>query len=88
MVAGTAGFTLFAMQTPIDALLNTAMLLGGMGSVGEIRSTGGKLFAAVFALYAGLVFLGSGAILLAPVLYPLLHRLHILERVRSVRNGE
>lgn len=31
---------------------------GGMGPVGEIRSTPGKLFAALFALYAGLAFLG------------------------------
>jgi hypothetical protein len=88
LVGGTAGFYLFAMQAPIDAFLNAAMLLGGMGPVGEIRSDGGKLFAAVFALYAGLVFLGSGAILLAPVLHRMLHRLHVQERGRAVRNGE
>jgi hypothetical protein len=88
MLAGTAGFIGFAHQEPIDALLNTAMLLGGMGPVGEIRTTGGKLFAAAYALYAGLVFLGTGAILFAPMLHRMLHRLHLQDRAGSPRNGE
>lgn len=88
MLAGTAGFIAFAHQEPIDALLNTAMLLGGMGPVGEIRSTGGKLFAAAYALYAGLVFLGTGAILFAPMLHRMLHRLHLQDRASSQRLGE
>src|SRR5712671_6743043 len=66
MLIGTWGFWAWAGQAPIDALLNTAMLLGGMGPIGEIRSTGGKLFAAAFALYAGLVFIGGAALLAAP----------------------
>ena len=83
VAVGTAGFHFFAMQPPIDALLNAAMLLGGMGPVGEIQSTGGKLFAAAFALYAGLVFLGSGAILIAPVLHRFLHNFQAEERSRD-----
>src|SRR5260221_9414222 len=39
------------------AFLNTAMLLGGMGPVDPLRTNGGKVFAGVFALYAGMVFL-------------------------------
>jgi hypothetical protein len=77
LIAGTAGFWWFAHQAPIDALLNAAMLLGGMGPVGTIESTPGKLFAAVFALYAGLVFLAAGAIILAPALHRVLHRFHL-----------
>lgn len=74
---GMLGFWYFAGQPPIDALLNSAMLLGGMGPVGDIRSTAGKLFATVFALYAGLAFLGVAAILFAPIFHRLLHRFHI-----------
>jgi hypothetical protein len=33
------------------------MLMGGMGPVDAPRSDGGKAFAGLFALYAGLVFL-------------------------------
>jgi hypothetical protein len=83
MLMGTAGFHLLAGQPWIDALLNAAMLLGGMGPVGEIRFTGGKLFAAVFALYAGLVFLAAAAIVFAPLLHRLVHRFHIEERLRG-----
>jgi hypothetical protein len=36
---GTVGFHLLAGQAVIDALLNSAMLLGGMGPVGKIQST-------------------------------------------------
>src|SRR5438876_10664010 len=40
-----------------DAFLNTAMLLGGMGPVDPLHSNGGKVFAGIFALYAGMVVL-------------------------------
>src|SRR5438067_2163210 len=37
-----------------DAFLNAAMLLGGMGPVDSPKTDGGKLFAGLYALYAGL----------------------------------
>ncbi len=77
---GMAGFHWFAMEGWLDAFLNAAMLLGGMGPVGEIRSTGGKLFAGLFALYAGLVFIAAFALLTAPALHRLLHKLHAEQR--------
>jgi len=83
LVVGTLGFHLLAGQSLVDAFLNAAMLLGGMGPVGEIRSTPGKLFAALFALYAGLVFLVAGAVVLSPVLHRWLHRFHLGGRHRG-----
>ena len=76
MVGGTVGFHALAGQEWIDAWLNAAMLLGGMGPVGDIQSTAGKLFASLFALYAGLVFIAAGGIILAPALHRMIHRLH------------
>jgi len=84
MLAGTWGFWALGGQAPIDALLNAAMLLGGMGPIGDIRSTAGKLFAAAFALYAGLAFLGMATLLFAPVFHRALHKFH-LEQVREPR---
>lgn len=81
-----AGFHWFAHQAWIDAFLNTAMLLGGMGPVGEIQSTGGKLFAGIFALYAGLAFIASFAVLTAPVLHRLIHRFHVEEHSTRTLN--
>lgn len=75
---GTAGFVALTAQRPIDALLNSAMLLGGMGPVGDLThaQVAGKLFAAAFALYAGLVFLLVAGLLVTPVFHRVLHRFH------------
>src|SRR5205814_10683260 len=62
-----------------DAFLNAAMLLGGMGPVDAPKTHAGKLFAGCYALYAGLVFLVTGSILLAPVVHRLFHRFHLEE---------
>lgn len=78
LAVGTVGFVTLAAQRPIDAFLNAAMLLGGMGPVGDLghAPAAGKLFAAVFALYAGLVFLLVAGLLLTPVFHRVLHRFH------------
>jgi len=52
------------------------MLLGGMGPVNPPQTDAGKLFAGLFALYAGLVFIVAAALVFVPVLHRLLHRFH------------
>ena len=76
IAVGMAGYHSFEHLPWLDAFLNASMLLGGMGPVGPVSSTGGKIFAGVFALYAGLVFLAVTALVLAPVLHYVLHRFH------------
>ena len=83
LAIGVVGFHWLAGQSDLDALLNAAMLLGGMGPVGPIEGTAGKLFGAAYALYAGLVFIGAAAVAFAPVLHRLLHDLHLEEMERS-----
>ena len=61
----------------IDAFVNAAMILGGMGPVGELRTDVGKLFAGIYALYCGLVAIIAVGILAAPVLHRFLHYFHI-----------
>jgi len=76
-VVGTVGYHSLAGLTWVDAFLNAAMLLGGMGPVGDIPTTAGKLFAAFFALYSGLMLIGITTLILAPVLHRILHRVHL-----------
>jgi hypothetical protein len=76
IAVGTLGYHWLGQIGWIDAFLNTCMLLGGMGPIGELHSTSGKLFASAFALYAGLVFLVSGAVLLTPILHRVMHKFH------------
>lgn len=73
---GMAGYMAFERLTPVDAFLNASMLLGGMGPVDPPRSEAGKMFAGLYALYAGLVFLVAASLLMAPVAHRLLHRFH------------
>ncbi len=61
----------------LDALLNAAMILGGMGPVNELHTAGGKVFASAYALFSGMAFLATASILVAPVAHRLLHRLHL-----------
>jgi hypothetical protein len=76
LAIGMTGYHGTARLSWVDAFENSAMLLGGMGPVSAVDSQGGKIFAGVFALYAGLVFLAVTALILTPVLHYALHRFH------------
>jgi len=76
LIVGTLGFVTLSHETVVDAFLNSSMLLGGMGPVGDLGGTPGKLFASLYALYSGLVFLILAGLLLAPVFHRVLHRFH------------
>jgi hypothetical protein len=76
LVGGMAGYAHFEGLSWLDAFLNAAMLLGGMGPVEAPATPMGKLFAGVYALYAGLVFVVATGISLAPVVHRILHRFH------------
>ena len=76
LALGMAGYMYFEHLAWRDAFVNAAMLLGGMGPVDMPKTDGGKLFAGLYALYAGLLILVTVGVVLAPVLHRLLHRYH------------
>ncbi len=78
--AGMLGYRHFEGLAWIDGFLNSAMLLGGMGPVNPPLTAAGKLFAGIYALYAGLVFIVTAALVLSPILHRLLHRFHLNEK--------
>jgi len=61
----------------IESFLNASMLLGGMGPVDKPCTTAGKIGAGLYALFAGLVFVGAVGVMGAPWLHRMLHRLHL-----------
>jgi hypothetical protein len=81
-LAGMAGYMYFEQLSVVDAFLNTTMLLGGMGPVDPPHTDGGKLFAGFYALYAGLFFLVSAAVMFTPLLHRLLHKFNWTEDER------
>jgi len=76
LALGMAGYEYFEDLPWRDAFLNAAMLIGGMGPVHMPQTDGGKVFAGLYALYAGLVFLVASGLVLAPVVHRVLHRFH------------
>jgi hypothetical protein len=74
---GMAGYMHFEKLSALDAFLETAMLLGGMGPIRAPVTDAGKLFAGWFALYAGVVFIATAALLLGPLAHRVLHRFHL-----------
>ncbi len=73
---GMAGYAYFERLPLLDAFLNSAMLLGGMGPVDMPATPGGKLFAGLYALYAGLVFILTAALIFTPIVHRVLHVFH------------
>jgi hypothetical protein len=76
LMLGMAGYGCFEHLPWRDAFLNAAMLMGGMGPVDAPQTDGGKLFAGLYALYAGLVFLVAAGLVFAPVVHRVMHKFH------------
>ena len=76
LAVGIAGYEHFEHLALRGAFLNAAMLLGGMGPIKTDLSPAGEVFAGVYALYSGLVFVVAAGVLLAPVVHRILHSVH------------
>lgn len=81
LALGVAIYRYADHRTWADAFLNAAMLMGGMGPVGDMHSTAAKYLAGIYALLAGIVFLVVAGVMLAPVIHEGLRLFH-LERER------
>ena len=75
--AGILGYHFLENLPWIDALLNASMILGGMGPVNALTTDAGKIFASLYALFSGMVFLVVAGLLVAPVAHRILHRMHL-----------
>jgi hypothetical protein len=76
---GVIGYHWIAGFDWVDSLLEASMILGGMGPVNSLTTTGAKMFASGYALFSGLVFIAIMGIILAPVTHRMLHKFHIDE---------
>jgi hypothetical protein len=83
LAIGIIGYHALEGLSWIDSLLNASMILGGMGPVNGIHTFAGKLFASVYAIFAGMIFLVIAGILVAPVVHRFLHRLHLEKGLKS-----
>jgi len=79
LAIGMLGYHFFEKMNFVDSMLNASMILGGMGPVAPLQTSGGKIFAALYALFSGIIFLVVVGIIIAPLAHRLLHRLHLEE---------
>lgn len=77
LFVGIAGYHGLAGFDWVDSLLEASMILGGMGPVRELSTTGAKVFASIYALFSGLFFIGIMGIVLAPAVHRMLHKFHV-----------
>jgi hypothetical protein len=74
---GMVGYHGLEKLSWIDAFLNAAMILSGMGPVATLQTTAGKLFAGCYALFSGLALISIIALIMAPVVLRFLHKFHL-----------
>ena len=77
VAVGAAGYHWFNTLPWLDATLNPAMILTGMGPVDPISTPEAKVFATAYALFSGVFFLTMVAVLLAPAVHHFLTRFHL-----------
>lgn len=77
LFSGMCGYKYLENMTWVDAFVNAAMILSGMGPVEILHTNAGKIFAGCYALYSGLALILATGLIIAPVVHRLMHRFHI-----------
>jgi hypothetical protein len=61
----------------LEAFVNAAMILSGMGPVDQLHTASGKFFAGCYALFSGLAFISAVSVVFAPIFHRFIHRFHL-----------
>jgi hypothetical protein len=77
LAIGIAGYKLLEGLDFVDAFLNAAMILSGMGPLHSPTTTVVKIFAGVYAIYCGFAVLAIAAVMFAPIVHRMFHRIHL-----------
>jgi hypothetical protein len=77
LAIGMAGYAAFEGMSLADAYVNAAMILSGMGPMGELKTTAGKVFAGSYAIFSGLLLIIATGFVLAPIFHRVLHHFHV-----------
>jgi hypothetical protein len=77
LLIGMLGYHYTAHLSWMDSFLNAAMILTGMGPVDRMPDDASKLFSALYAIFGGVVFLSSIALILSPLIHRVFHRFNI-----------
>jgi hypothetical protein len=77
LVIGMGGYGGLEGMSLVDAFVNAAMILSGMGPVQPLTTEAGKVFAGCYAIVSGIVIFGIAGIVLAPLFHRMMHKFHL-----------
>ena len=77
LIVGVAGYHHYFNISWLDSVVNASMILTGMGPVDRAETDSAKLFTSIYAIYSGVAFLTSVAVIFSPVVHRFLHKFHI-----------
>jgi hypothetical protein len=77
LVIGMAGYAEFENMSLADAYVNAAIILSGMGPLGELKRTAGNVFAGSYAIFSGLVIVIATGFRIGSDLPPRINRFHV-----------
>jgi hypothetical protein len=77
LAIGIVGYKVLEGMGFVDAFLNAAMILSGMGPLHSPTTVAGKIFAGCYAIYCGFAVLAIAAVMFAPIVHRLFHRMHL-----------
>jgi hypothetical protein len=74
---GIIGYHELAGLGWVDAFVDAAMILSGMGPLSPLRDDTAKIFAGCYAIYCGIALIATVGVIFAPVVHRALHRFHL-----------
>lgn len=85
LIIGMAGYMGFEGMSSVDAFVNAAMILSGMGPIGTLATNAGKIFAGLYAIFSGIFVFGIAGLALLPVFHRMMHRFHLQQEAQASR---
>lgn len=77
LTIGMCGYHFFESMSWVDAFVNAAMILSGMGPMTPLQTAAGKMFAGFYALFSGLALIVIIGVIFAPVIHRFFHKFHM-----------
>jgi hypothetical protein len=79
LIIGSTGYHWIAGFEWVDSFLEASMILAGMGPVNPLSGTAAKVFASIYALFSGLIFIAVIGVVLSPLMHRLIHKFHLAD---------
>ncbi len=88
LIVGIIGYHWAAGLSWLDALVEASMILSGMGPISPLSTTSAKVFASLYALFSGLIFVLAMGIVLSPLMYSLLSQFQVNLKKENEEEGK